>query len=228
MADVVVGYLHPGTVSHSFHQSARNLMLWDQAHDNRIMAWFSQEQGAGGIANGRNAVVREFLTTEAEWLMFIDADMGFEADALDRLLEEADPRERPILGGLAFAQHIGSQKEAGAKRFLINPTIYTWTGDGVKPVIDYLKDEVVECDATGAAFLLIHRGVLETLSNAFQPPYNWFAETLYKGKNIGEDITFCRRAVGVGYPIHAHTGVKTSHHKQAYVDEEFYNNVKET
>lgn len=220
-ANVVVGYLHPGDVAHSFHISWDRMRTYDQHHGRHIHSMIAEECGAGRITEGRNHVVRKFLATPAEWLLFIDSDMGFDPDSVERMLEHANPDTVPILGGLAFAQRKGPERGLGARWFDHVPTVYRWVElphvAGAVPIANYPKDSLVKVDATGAAFLMIHRTALEGMRGP--EPLPWFADTIYKGTIFGEDITFCRRAIEAGYPVHVHTGIQTSHAKLAYIDE---------
>lgn len=224
----VLAYLHPGEVAHSFHQSLLAMIMHDLGHGQKLTGLLYEECGSGRITDGRNTLVRKFLRSDAEWLVFVDADMGFEPDAVHRLLDVAHPQERPVVGGLAFAQRKGPDTQAGARRFQMVPTIYRWADTpataGFAPMLDYPTDTLVRCDGTGAAFMVIHRGVLEHLGRTFanHHPREWFDETVYKGDVFGEDLTFSKRVTEAGFPLHVHTGVKTSHYKHTFLDENTY------
>lgn len=221
---VTVAYLHPGEVSHSFLQSMMKLWLYEQP-SGRIATAIAQECGSARIIEGRNDAVRVFLASESEWLLFIDSDMGFEHRALEQLLAAADPVERPIVGGLAFGQRKGPGLPTHGRYHEAVPTLYAWRDGGFAPMYGYREmfppDAVVKVDGTGAAFLLIHRSVLERMAeaNAGARPREWFDDTNYNGTIVGEDLTFCLRAGTLGFPIYVHTGVKTSHYKSVYYDE---------
>lgn len=221
---VVVGYLHPGDTAHSFMHSYDQMRSYELMHENHLYMRIAEECGAGRITQGRNSVVRQFLTTPAEWLLFIDSDMGFEPTLMTDLLAVADKDERPIVGALAFAQRKGPDAGYGARNFDHVPTLYRWVDQdniaGFVPITDYPKNTLCQVDATGAACMLIHRSVLEKMCEVFPEPLPWFADTVYKGQVFGEDMTFCRRAAELDYKIHVHTGIQTSHYKQAYLTEQ--------
>lgn len=221
---LVVAYLHPGEVSHSFHRSMRGLWQHDATHHRRLVAFVEQECGAGRITEGRNDAVAKFLRTEGEWLAFIDSDMGFDPDAVDRLIDAADPVERPIVGALAFGQRKVGLGPAGATRVQQFPTIFRWVQGpqlaGTVPIHNYPPDTLVECDATGGAFFIVHRTVLEHLAAEHPRPRQWFDEMQIGEQVFGEDLTFFHRCRQLGYPIHVHTGVRTSHRKAVYLSEE--------
>jgi len=77
---------------------------------------------------------------------------------------------------------------------------------------------VTEVYATGAAFLLVHRDVLEAMGQAYveRYPYEWFGEGLHKSSagrsswgRTGSSAS--RRAVG--FDIAVDTGVEAPHMK---------------
>ena len=232
---VAVGWLHPGTVSQCFSASLLELMFYDSVHNTRIVSHshghIPKETGAGHIHAGRNEVARAFLDkSEAEWLFFIDSDMGFAPDTVDRLVDSADPETRPVVGGLAFAQKSAGSAPMGARRFRATPTLYraAEVDDrvGFVPMFDYPPDQMVEVGATGAACLLIHRSVLDRI-RADQGD-RWFSLlSVPKGPHgfteFGEDMSFCLRLIALEIPVWVDTGVKTTHHKGGvYLDEETY------
>lgn len=221
---VLAAYLHNGEVAHSFHYSCRQLVLHDAANHRRLVGFVAQECGAGRITDGRNAAVHRFLATDAEWLLFIDSDMGFDPDAVDQLVAVADPEKRPVVGALAFGQRRGAVGPAGSVRLQQFPTIYQWVmGSGISgcaPMHDYPANALVRCDGTGCAFLLIHRSVLGRMKDAYPPHRPWFDEMIQAGRAFGEDLTFCWRLRELEIPLHVHTGVQTSHYKHAYLVED--------
>jgi len=225
---VQIAYLHSERVSHSFMESMRGMLEHDLNGTGRVARKpLNLRCAAGLIAHTRNYAVRLFLDkTDHEWLLFIDTDMGFAADSVDRLLDAADPVTHPIVGALCFAYMETEYDGMGGWRRSVVPTMYR-----IGNVVDsgrvsfcyygeYPDDTVVPVAATGGAFLLIHRGVLEKLRADTD---RWF-DMLYDddGDIVGEDIAFCARAQASGIPVHVHTGVKTSHHKEIWLAEEDY------
>lgn len=215
---VVVAYCHPGEVAARFHTSIIDLFIHDMMGPKRIVeggGHFATRSGAN-IVSARNELVQSFLDLHnAEWLFMVDADMGFDRDTVDRLLREADPQERPIMAALCFGVWEGSGRSE------LFPTIYYWQDNprGVARALEYPDNAVLQCGATGAACILIHRSVLERMREAFPGPWHWYAEQIFDGKPMSEDITFCLRAASLGIPVHVHTGVKTAHMKLHALDE---------
>lgn len=219
---VCIAYIHPGQVSSYFTESLA-LTLFGQINRSqwRIrhrVANIYQDWSSANVSESRNRLTRRFLDRdEADWLLWIDADMKWTPMDIDTLLDVADPVDVPVVGGLAF----------GLDGKNLMPTIYHFAEiDGAPTTVrirDYPRDEVVKCAATGAAFLLIHRSVVQAIAyRQFNAAFPWFQETQHGDKPVGEDITFCLRVLSAGFPVHVHTGVRIGHHKSQVLDEDMF------
>ncbi len=225
---VTVAYLHANQVAHSWHASIMQLIMDDVAGPRRLLAGgilAIRCPSAGLLPQARNRVVEHFLRGKAAWLWLIDTDMGFGPDTVERLLAAADPETRPIIGGLCFAQRELGDDGYGGQQTIPTPTIFDWHTDGngmgaFEVRVAYERDALVRCDGTGAACLLIHRGVLERIQVAHGPA--WFDRIPARDGSVGEDLSFCMRARELGIPIHVHTGVRTTHMKTLWLAEEHY------
>jgi cephalosporin hydroxylase len=223
---VQIAYLHPEHVSHSWHNSMCATLEYDLDHGRRIARKpLNIRCGSGRLVPSRNFATTLFLDkTEHEWLFMVDTDMGWEPDAVHRLLEAADPAERPVVGGLCFALMEAKYDGLGGYRFTVVPTMYK-IGHSIKNGAatfcyygPYVQDAVTQVAATGAAFMLIHRSVLEKLRSELGD--RWW-DQFYDGEGtmVGEDLAFCARLGQAGVPVHVHTGVKTNHHKEMWLTE---------
>lgn len=210
-------------LTRSFFLSFLPTLALDLGGEKRIWrgGYAVQPCSSVGVVEGRNEVTKAFLESSAEWLWFVDADMGWDPDALERLLAVADPVDRPIVGGLCFGYGPISDRidHAQAVIKVPFPTIFRQveTPDDLafRPAWRYTPGTVVKCAATGAAMLLIHRSVMERIGSG------WFDRMQHpKAKKLwGEDTSFCARAGELGFPVFVHTGVKTSHMKSIFVTE---------
>lgn len=226
---VCLAYVHGNDVAHSWHLSLMDLLTYDVAHSQRMIrgGFLAMRCGTGGVVEARNAATEKFLTGGAEWLMWVDTDMGFAADSVDRLIAAADPIERPIMGGLCFTQQEHELDGMGGFRTKPSPTVFTWAriGDGREgfvPWYDYPSDEVIPVAGTGSAFILIHRSVLEKVGAEAGP--NWYSRLTNPttGQLLSEDLSFCARVVQAGFTVHVDTRVKTTHMKTAWIGEADY------
>lgn len=227
---VQIVYLHRHSVSHSWHESMMRLIGYDAANHGRVVATagpYMISADAGGLVEARNLGVQRFLDeTDHEWLWFIDTDMGFLPDTVDRLVDAADPDERPVVGGLCFGLREVDYDGYGGRRVMPVPTIYmpAVTPSGVKGFTtrwEFPANTVVQVAGTGAACLLIHRSAAEKMRAEFGDA--WFDRVRYQdGQPISEDLSFCARLLQLSIPLFVHTGVKTTHHKQFWVAAEDY------
>lgn len=227
------------------------LEAWDAKHNAVIVngGAYMQKHGSN-VSHNRNQLVKTFLEGGWEWIWFIDDDMTFEPDILDRLLEVADEKERPIVGALCFSYHQGRDRE-------VAPTIYQiGVKDGEQKIVSgvgYPRDTLFPVAATGTGCLLAHRRVFVELAKRWQTPWPWFNWTEWghsfsswgtipgtdveyagPGDHIGEDITFCLRAGSPHgdredapedpevFPVYVDTRIKCGHRKTVTIDENEY------
>lgn len=224
---VQIAYLHPHVVSHSWHESMMRLVAYDSGNHGRVIGTagpFMIRCDSGGLVEARNLAVTRWLDeTPHEWLWFVDTDMGFLPDTIDRLVEAADPVERPVVGALCFGLREGDYDGYGGRTVFPVPTLYAWakTPAGHVGFVNqpgYPPDTLVQVAGTGAACLLIHRGAAEKVRA--EAGDAWFDPVRYgDGRPVSEDLSFCYRLASVGTPLFVHTGVKTTHHKQFFVSE---------
>jgi GT2 family glycosyltransferase len=235
----------------AFMDSLLLLQVWDANHHGYITngGQYVPKYGTN-VSQNRNQLVRAFLESGIEWLWFVDDDMTFEPDIVDRLMEVADPTERPIVGALCFAFLLNHDQQ-------VVPTIYgLGEKDGETKLVrhtGYPRDELVQVAATGSGCVLIHRRVFVELAKRWQTPWPWFdysewghafsswgqipgTDVAYAGPgdHIGEDITFCLRAGSQGgnredydgsgevFPVFVDTRIKCGHRKKFTVDENEY------
>jgi hypothetical protein len=226
---VTVGYVLSKNVASSFHHCMIEMIGWDLAHEGRILrggykAWTC---GTDGLVDSRNKLVAAFLEERtADWLFWVDTDMGFAPDTVDRLFAAADPAERPIVGGLCFTQREESSDGMGGWRCRATPTVFDWTvlDDGQMGFSvrwNYPPDTLTRCGGTGSACVLIHRSVFERIDAEYGTWYNRVPNPTM-GQVLSEDLSLCLRAGALDIPVHVHTGVKTTHQKTLWLAEDDY------
>jgi GT2 family glycosyltransferase len=230
-AKVSVGFLHPGHYAACFAESLKELLFYDATVHQRIVSHghgqLGKMCGAGGIVDGRNKLAQVVLDeSDVEWLFMVDSDMSFEPDTVERLIESAHARDRPVVGGLAFAHKTDGRASMYGVRYRPQPTLYDWYEDderaGFVPRFDYARDQLVEVAATGAACVLIHRLALEAIRERYGDV--WFDTIRHpKGAHFSEDLSFCVRVAACDMPLYVDTAVKTGHDKGGvFYDEAFY------
>jgi GT2 family glycosyltransferase len=231
---VAVGFLDPGHWSHCFGQSLIDLYLCDAFGSKRMVPAGKQLRDnaqAGGIVAGRNSIAAKFLdATDCEWLFMVDSDMGFAPDTVDRLIESADPVERPVVGGLCFSLRRDTPGEFYGQKYVVVPTCFeyvdTETEVGFRSLINYPRDTVFPVAGTGAACLVIHRSALDAVRA--QAGDHWFDHVTHPGGTVfSEDLSFCIRLAAAGITVHVDTGVRTTHDKGGvFLDEDEYDRCR--
>lgn len=226
---VLLAYVHANEVAHSWHLSMVDLLGYDLSHEQRVMrgGFHAMRCGTGGIVQARNDVALRFVEkAEAEWLFWIDTDMGFAPSTIDRLVAAADPAERPVVGGLCFAQREYEADGLGGFRVRPMPTLYRWRQvsddvGGFASWEDYPRDQVVQVDGTGSACILIHRTAMEAVIAETGSAYSRMVNP-GTSQLLSEDLSFCARLAQLQIPLHVDTSVKTTHLKPQWVAEGDY------
>jgi hypothetical protein len=169
-------------------------------------------------------VVERFLAADrADWLFWIDTDMGFAADTggspdgvrrPDRTADRRWPvlREREVevdgLGGVSVP--------APCRRSTTG--VNTKARKASKPPRPSLTPELIRCGATGSACLLVHRSAFEAIGAGWYDPIR----NPSTGSPMGEDLSFCVRAGARQISVHVATGVRTSHLKPIWLQAEHF------
>lgn len=150
----------------------------------------------------RNDLVRQFLESKADRLLFVDADVGFPGDAVLKVANTC----KPVVAG------VYPKKTEDAE----------WP---VQFAQSYLKADpetgLVEAFRVATGFLCIHRRVFEALAQ--KPHVPWFIDdrnigmhaffqTSYQdGRFLGEDFFFCDLWRSVGGKIWIHPDIDFMH-----------------
>lgn len=178
----------------------------------RLLHNYVAIEATANLAKARNRLVEEFLTNHqaCDWLLFMDADMVFDHDAVHRLVARAIQHDVKILGGLCLIVTADGPL----------PTLFIDDEDTVTRVLlDWPEDTVQQVAATGTGCLLVHRSVFEKMqadaSGSRNCWFNFDVVTSQTGKewSLGEDVSFCLRARRAGFDIYVDTTNHIGHHK---------------
>jgi len=182
------------------------------------------------ITRARNELARSFLATDNDYLMFVDADIGFDGEAIAQLMAVDDD----IVCGIYPKKGI-NWASVGRAALEGKTDIEDYAGDFV---INMVEDKPVETDERGVievrhggtGFMLIRRGVFDHLAphvpvyrtSSEQDPktgeyvkpltYEFFATSIdHTGALLSEDYHFCELFRKHGGKIHAHPFLKLDH-----------------
>jgi len=158
-----------------------------------------QYLGMWSVAKARNQLVETFLKSDAEYLFFLDVDLGLPSYGLKQLVEH----KLPVVGGLYF------QRIPPHHPLLCMQDVFTKEFHQYIHIRDYKKG-LVQVDATGAGCLLIHRDVFKKIKKPYfyDPPYS-----------SSEDFYFCEKLKAKGIPLYVDTNVILSHSTETLITE---------
>ena len=141
------------------------------------------------IDTSRNEIVNKTLEDPSyEYLLFLDDDMIFPPDMLEKLLA----RDEDIVGVQAFK-----------RREMFDPCVYKFKDNKYHPA---LINKFCEVDAIGTGILLIKTKVFQKIK------FPWF-ETIYdeKGLHWSVDFMFCKKAKKAGFNIYCDPDIEIFH-----------------
>ena len=185
------------------------------------------------ITRGRNALVNQFMKTDADYLFFIDSDIQFYGDQVLPMIDA----DKDIICGIYPKKEINWQQVAkGVKNGEDPNNLKHYTGSWVLNLADYAGSVTVpvgdplEIWAGGTGFMLIKRKVFEQLKD-ITPSYindvvdlanadapreritQYFTESIEPETErlLSEDYHFCRQWRLQGGKIYAAPWVQLSH-----------------
>jgi cellulose synthase/poly-beta-1,6-N-acetylglucosamine synthase-like glycosyltransferase len=135
------------------------------------------------IFDQRNSLVHTAVKEKCDYILFIDADMRFPKNTLERLLAH----KKDIIGVNATTRMMPPKPTA--RNIQINE-------DGSVDWLEVFSNKekgIGKVDAIGCGVMLIKTSCLKDIPQ----PYFYF-EQLLKGKLLGEDIYFCIKAKDAG------------------------------
>lgn len=167
---VFVGNVSNGYVSAEWVRSMIALALKDSGMGWNFWGGILWGRSGVNITQKRNEIICQFLKTDGEWLLLIDSDMVFPDDIIPRMLHAATQVETKVLGGLCLVidETIGPY-----------PTLYQVDSQGDKFLtaqLDYPTGVLLEVAATGAACILVHREVLQSVRDMHYENREWLFE----------------------------------------------------
>lgn len=158
------------------------------------------------IYDSRNKLAGYAVQMEADYMLWLDSDMVFPPDTLERMMKTIEENDIDILCGLYFR-----------RTHPFTPVLFNkLERDGETLVFEDVKeipDGLFEVAGCGFGCVLMKTDVL------FDIGINWFTPYI----DAGEDCAFCMRAREKGYKIYCDPSISLGHMAYAPVTKEFYN-----
>jgi hypothetical protein len=185
-----------------------------------VTLYISHISGCSLITKARNALVADFLETDADTLLFVDSDVIITPDAVLRLL--AISKGKDITAGVY-------PRRGADRKFFMDIHVDEDTNELV-----FDDNGMLQIRRIGTGFMMIQRHVLETMVK-HHPEWRYINDTknrdeyaifdfgVYNGKYYGEDYLFCDRATAEGFTVFLDPTISLAH----VGTEEFERNFEE-
>ena len=182
---------------------------------------FHTQSGLALVTQARNNCVSEFMKSGADYLLFIDADIGFEPENIKKILRRCNETKGVVLAPYPVKNYSGVNRS-------INFIIHFIDQNNIE--VD--KEGFIKCKAGPTGFMMIHRSVFEKLMKTFPEKKTFISQVMgvsLENKNdfwytffetnvdpvngyLGEDIAFCNLCNKIGIEIQADTKAHLIHY----------------
>lgn len=157
------------------------------------------------VGKCRNMLVSSFLKTKGEYLLFIDADVEFDSEAVMKMINS----KKKVVCTLYRVKKQDLKVE------------YPILLDSKELLVD--ENDMMKIKSGPAGLMLIHRSIFEILIEKHPElrikndkdvidMYDFFNSTFKDGYWYGEDVSFCHMLTKLGIDIYANIGSETVHH----------------
>lgn len=163
--------------------------------------------------DARNTLAKAFLESDADRILWLDSDMVFPSDIIEKLSEDID-RGKDFVSALYFT------RKNPIKPVIFNDIGYRDLPDGLKEsyakfYTDYPRNEVFEVEAAGFGACMMTKTLMKKVSEVYGGPFMPIP-------GLGEDISFCRRARAIGFPLFCDSRIKAGHIASAVITEQHF------
>lgn len=159
------------------------------------------------IYNSRNYLATAAVKMEADYVLWLDSDMVFSSDVLQRLWKDRDKGD--IITGVYY-RRVEPYKPVLFSKLSIENDQCQW-----EDYSDFPEDRIFEVEGCGFGCVL-------TPTNVFVDVINRFGNMFSPIGGVGEDLSFCWRARQCGYKIVADPSIQLGHVGHYVIDKGFY------
>jgi hypothetical protein len=176
------------------------------------------------ITSARNKLATMFVEHDFSHMLFVDADIGFDAQDILKMLEA----DKDVIAGVYPKKRINWDRvDMAVKAGIPTEELQFHTGDLVVNLVDHERErkvriaDPVEIWGAGTGFMLIKREVMEALKSVVDSYQDDDGHTLYEyfflkkdkklNKQLTEDYAFCALCREHGIKIYAAPWAKLTH-----------------
>lgn len=168
------------------------------------------------IHDSRNIIARNAIQAGFDRVMWLDSDMIFAPDTLERLEADMDTG-LDFVSGLYFSRRPPYIKPVAYKRLWYDVKDGVLDA-GAENLFDY-PEGLCEIEAAGFGCCMTTVDLLKRVGDQYGAPFD-------PVESLGEDMAFCLRARKVGTRLWLDTRVKCGHMGMIEYNEAFYQQVK--
>lgn len=144
------------------------------------------------IYSARNDLARQAVEAEADYMLWLDSDMVFNADLLERMLQSMEQNNADIITGVYFRR---------VEPY--SPVLFNAEGSTYSELTE-IPPEPFEVGGCGFGAVLMKMDVMFDVIGKFGDPFT-------PTSGLGEDLSFCWRARECGYKIIADPSIPLGH-----------------
>ena len=152
------------------------------------------------VYTSRNSLAAQALEQEADYILWLDSDMVFNPDLLERMIETAKNLDADFLTGVYYRRVEPYTPVLFEKLELREEGGSEWTHFNQFP-----EDAPFKVGGCGFGCVLMSTGVVMDVSNKFN------GRLFHPLDGLGEDLSFCWRARQCGYEIYADPSIPLGH-----------------
>lgn len=166
------------------------------------------------VYDARNSLAMKAVTEKFDRILWLDSDMTFAPDLMERLSEDLD-EGRDFVSALYFT------RKPPIKPVIFSETGYNRIGDThevrpfAKTMYEYPKDAVFEIASAGFGGVMMNVSLVKDIMDKYGLPFTPFM-------GFGEDLSFCIRASELGRKMYCDSRLKMGHVAQSVITEDVY------
>lgn len=153
------------------------------------------------IYDSRNSMAQKAMEGGFDRLMFLDSDMQFSPDLLERLSADMD-------SGLDYVSALCFMRMIPTKPCVYKNVTYGKNDFGIyhtcDSMLDYPKNQLFEVEASGFGAVMMNTRLIEQVAKNYGMPFSPMM-------GFGEDISFCWKAKQLGAKLYCDSRIKVGH-----------------
>ena len=165
------------------------------------------------VYTSRNDLARQAVQMGADYMLWLDSDMVFQADLLEGMMKTLQENDLDILTGLYCRRVPPYTPTIFQDLKITNDRICTWSD------FNEIPGGLFEVAGCGFGCVLLGTDVIMSVQAKYGQPFDPVA-------GVGEDLSFCWRARQCGYTITCDPSIELGHVGNTVITREFFEAYK--